>query len=141
MKPFALLATLALAGTAACSQLPPAKQESRQQVVIQVSDADPAKWNLALNNAENIQQALGKDKVDVEIVAYGPGLGMLLAESKVAPRLNAAMDGNVALLACATTMSKSKVTEADLAGGVKVVPGGVIHIMNRQREGWSYVRP
>ena len=121
--------------------LPVLAQGGKQRVIFQVSDADPAKWNLALNNAENIQQALGKDKVDVEIVAYGPGLGMLLAESKVAPRLNAAMDGNVALLACATTMSKSKVTEADLAGGVKVVPGGVIHIMNRQREGWSYVRP
>lgn len=141
MKPFAVLAAIAVAATAACSQLPAAKQASRQQVVIQVSDADPAKWNLALNNAENLQQALGKNNVDVEIVAYGPGLGMLLAESKVAARLNGAMDNNVALLACATTMKKSKVTEADLAGGVKAVPGGVIHIINRQREGWSYVRP
>ncbi|HZM36427.1 MAG TPA: DsrE family protein [Burkholderiales bacterium] len=140
MKPIVILAALLVAVTTGCSQLPMAQQE-RQKVVLQVSDADPAKWNLALNNAENIQQALGKDKVDVEIVAYGPGLGMLLAESKVAPRLNGAMDSNVALLACATTMAKSKVTEADLAGGVKVVPGGVIHIMNRQREGWSYVRP
>lgn len=140
MKPVVILAALLVAATAGCSQLPMAQQE-RQQVVLQVSDADPAKWNLALNNAENIQQALGKDKVDVEIVAYGPGLGMLLAESKVAARLNGAMDSNVALLACATTMKKSKVTAADLAGGVKVVPGGVIHIMNRQQEGWSYVRP
>jgi len=139
MKPIVILAALLMAATAGCSQLPMAQE--RQKVVLQVSDADPAKWNLALNNAENIQQALGKDKVDVEIVAYGPGLSMLLADSKVAGRLNGAMDSNVALLACATTMRKSKVTEADLAGGVKVVPGGVIHIMNRQQEGWSYVRP
>ena len=116
-------------------------QAERQKVVLQVSDGDPAKWNLALNNAENIQQALGKEKVSVEIVAYGPGLGMLKAESKVAARLNGAMDNNVALLACGTTMRKAKLTEADLAGGVKVVPGGVIHIMQRQREGWAYVRP
>ena len=53
-------------------------------VVIQVSDNDPAKWNLALNNAANIQQALGKDNIEIEIVAYGPGLNMLKAESKVA---------------------------------------------------------
>jgi uncharacterized protein len=47
----------------------------RNRVVIQVSDADPGKWNLALNNAKNIQTDLGAPNVDVEIVAYGPGIG------------------------------------------------------------------
>jgi len=61
--------------------------QQKQRVVIQVSDNDPAKWSLALNNAKNVQQDLGKDKVQIEIVAYGPGLGMLKAESKVADRL------------------------------------------------------
>ena len=134
---------LGLAPAVAYSQSKPAQaqQAKRQNIVLQVSDADPAKWNLALNNAENVQQALGKDKVTVEIVAYGPGIDMLKAESKVADRLNGAMDRNVALIACAASMQKAKVSEADLAGGVKVVPGGVIHIMQRQREGWAYVRP
>lgn len=132
-----LAAGLAFAPAASHAQAAP----ERQKVVLQVSDNDPAKWNLALNNAENIQEALGKDKVTVEIVAYGPGLNMLKADSKVANRLSGAMDRNVALLACATTMRKTKVTEDDLAGGVKVIPGGVIHIMQRQREGWGYIRP
>ena len=51
--------------------------QEKQKVVFQVSDNDPAKWNLALNNARNIQQDLGKDNVAIEIVAYGPGLAML----------------------------------------------------------------
>ena len=119
----------------------PVIAQAQSKLVIQVSDGDPAKWNLALNNAENVQQALGRDKVIVEIVAYGPGIGMLKAESKVADRLNGAMDRNVALLACAASMEKAKVKEDDLAGGVKVIPGGVLHIMQRQREGWAYIRP
>ena len=49
----------------------------RQKVVIQISDNDPKKWALALNNAENVQEDIGKSKVDIEIVAYGPGLPML----------------------------------------------------------------
>ena len=118
-----------------------ADKSGRQHLVIQVSDGDPAKWNLALNNAENVQQALGKDNVDIEIIAYGPGLGMLKADSKVFARLNGALDSSVGLIACGTTMKKAKLTEADLASGVKVVPAGVIHIMQRQREGWNYVRP
>jgi intracellular sulfur oxidation DsrE/DsrF family protein len=110
-------------------------------VVIQVSDNNPAVWNLALNNAENIQEALGKDNVNIEIVAYGPGLNMLKFDSEVAPRLKKAEANGVGLMACGTTMKKTHVTEKDLASGVKVVPGGVIEIMNKQREGWAYIKP
>ena len=39
-----------------------------------VSDGDAARWNMALNNARNVQQELGADQVQVEIVAYGPGI-------------------------------------------------------------------
>lgn len=141
MKMNRFLATLLLAAAAALSPLAAQADGAKHHLVLQVSDNDPQKWNLALNNAENVQEALGKDNVEVEIVAYGPGLNMLKAESKVAPRLNKALDNNVGLLACATTMRKMKVTKADLAGGTKVVPGGIIHIMQRQKEGWNYVRP
>ena len=130
-----------LAGLAAAPAALAAGEKSMTHAVIQVSDNDPAKWNLALNNAQNMQQALGKDKVTIEIVAYGPGLNMLKADSKVAARLNAALDSNVELAACATTMKKMKVSKADLVGGATVVPGGVIEIMKRQSEGWSYIRP
>jgi intracellular sulfur oxidation DsrE/DsrF family protein len=118
-----------------------AGKSAMKHIVMQVSDGDPAKWNLALNNAENVQQALGKDKVTVEIVAYGPGLAMLKSDSKVAARVNGALDNSVKLIACGTTMKKMKVTKEDLIGGVSVVPGGVIQIMKRQSQGWSYVRP
>ena len=119
----------------------PALAQQKQRVVFQVSDNDPAKWNLALNNARNVQADLGKDKVQIEIVAYGPGLNMLKAESKVAARLAEALDNEVALLACENTMTNTKVTKADMYGGIGYVLAGVTHIMKRQREGWAYIRP
>jgi hypothetical protein len=115
--------------------------QDKQKVVLQVSDNDPAKWNLALNNARNIQQDLGKDNVQIEIVAYGPGLNMLKAESKVAPRLAEALDHSVGLLACENTMRNTHVEKADMYGGIAYVQAGVTHIMKRQREGWAYIRP
>jgi intracellular sulfur oxidation DsrE/DsrF family protein len=117
----------------------PALAQQKQRVVIQVSDNDPAKWSLALNNARNVQQDLGKDNVEIEIVAYGPGLGMLKAESKVADRLAEALDNNVGLLACENTMTNTKVSRNDMYGGIAYVKAGVTHIMKRQREG--YIRP
>jgi intracellular sulfur oxidation DsrE/DsrF family protein len=115
--------------------------QEKQKVIFQVSDNDPAKWNLALNNARNVQADLGKDKVQIEIVAYGPGLNMLKAESKVAGRLAEALDNEVALLACENTMHNTRVTKDDMYGGISYVLAGVTHIMKRQREGWAYIRP
>ena len=77
----------------------------------------------------------------IEIVAYGPVLNMLKAESKVAARRAEALDNEVALLACENTMTNTKVTKADMYGGISFVMAGVTHIMKRQREGWAYIRP
>src|SRR5690349_8805053 len=92
--------------------------QEKYRVVFQVSDNDPAKWNLALNNARNVQHDLGKDNVQIEIVAYGPGLQMLKAESKVAPRLAQALDRSVGLMACENTMRNTHVEKADMYGGI-----------------------
>jgi len=65
----ALLTALPLAASVA----PAAAQSPAPQnrVVMQVSDNDPGKWNLALNNAKNLQADLGAKSVDIEIVAVG----------------------------------------------------------------------
>lgn len=118
-----------------------AQKATRYKVVLQVSDADPAKWNLALNNARNVQEDLGKGNVEVEIVAYGPGLGMLKSDSKVADRLAQALDSNIGLMACENTMRNTKTTKADMYSGIRYVDAGVVHIMKRQRAGWAYIRP
>ena len=110
-------------------------------MVIQVSDNDPAKWNLALSNARNVQADLGRDNVEIEIVAYGPGLNMLKEDSKAAGGLAEALDSNVGLVACENTMRNTKVHKSDMYSGVSYVGAGVVHIMKRQREGWSYIRP
>lgn len=132
---FALLFSF-LAPLAGHAQVP-----AKHRVVFQVSDNDAAKWNLALNNARNVQADLGKDEVEIEIVAYGPGLAMLRAESPVAGRLAQALDNKVALLACENTMQNTKVDKNDMYGGIKYVQAGVTHLMKRQMEGWAYIRP
>src|SRR5260221_11415612 len=90
----ALLSLTAVAPAFAQQRKPAAKQ----RVVFQVSDNDPAKWNLALNNAKNVLVDLGKENVQIEIVAYGPGMAMLKAEATAAARLADYLDAKLALL-------------------------------------------
>ncbi len=134
----ATLASLAAAAPMLLAQTPAAK---RNRIVIQVSDNDPAKWNLALNNAKNLQEDVGAANVDIEIVAYGPGIGMLKLESPTGSRIADAMKANVKVVACENTMRGQKLTKDDMLPAISYVPAGVTEIMKKQTEGWAYLRP
>jgi len=119
----------------------PANASQKQKLVVQVSDSDPKKWNLALNNMKNVQDALGKDKVEIELVAYGPGIDMLKLESAAGNRINDAVASGVKLVACETTMDAQKLTKADMLKSISYVPAGVIELMQKQQQGYAYIRP
>ena len=51
------------------------------KVVLQISDNNPFKQTLVLNVANNLIKHYGPDKVDIEIVAFGPGLRLLFEEN------------------------------------------------------------
>ncbi len=117
---------------------------AKHKVVIQVSTDDPRTQKIALNNAVNVQKALGMDNVEVEIVAYGPGLSLLTKRSKQAKRVESLAMQDITFSACANTMKKiekKKGKKPKLLNGVRVVPAGVLRIMELQEQGYAYIRP
>ncbi len=137
-KALPLLALAAMLAYVAPAQ---AQQAPRARVVMQVSDNDPAKWNLALNNAKNVQADLGAANVDIEIVAYGPGIGMLKADSIVANRVGDAMSAGVRVVACENTLVNQKISKDDMLPKIDYVAAGVVELMQKQQQGWAYIRP
>lgn len=136
-----IVASCCIAASLALGSFAPAAVAADRQVVLQVSDNDEGKWNLALNNAKNLQSAVGKDKIDIEIVVYGPGIGMLKAESTAGNRIADAAASGVKVVACENTMKAQKLTRDDMLTSIAYVPAGVIEIMERQKQGWAYIRP
>ena len=116
-------------------------QPPRNKVVFQVSDADPQKWNLVLNNARNLQDDIGSDLIELEIVVYGPGIGMLKSDSPVGTRVADALKSGVKVVACENTMRAQKLAYADMLPKIGYVPAGVVELMKKQQEGWAYIRP
>jgi intracellular sulfur oxidation DsrE/DsrF family protein len=114
----------------------------RQRVVFQVSDAEPVKWSLALNNIRNIQDDLGgSDAVDIELVAYGPGIGILKSDSPMAQRVAEVLKAGVKVVACENTMRSQKLVHADMLPDIGYVPAGVVELMRKQQQGYAYIRP
>ena len=143
-----VVAALAIVASAAMVPAAIAAADARQsspqrsKVVIQVSDGDQAKWNLALNNAKNVQTDLGAANVDIEIVVYGAGaIGMLKFDSPVGNRVDEAMASGVKIVACETTMRGQNLTRSDMLKSVGYVGSGVVELMAKQQQGWAYIRP
>ncbi|CAN5295588.1 DsrE family protein [soil metagenome] len=116
-------------------------QAVKNKVVFQVSDNDPLKWGLALNNAKNVQTDLGTEGLDLEIVVYGPGISMLKMESPVAQRIAEALKSGVKVVACENTMKAQKLVKADMLPDIGYVPAGVVELMQKQQQGYAYIRP
>ncbi|MBI3706905.1 MAG: DsrE family protein [Proteobacteria bacterium] len=123
-------------------------------VAIQVDENDVAKINLALNNASNVAQYYGEkgEQVEIEIVAYGPGLHMLREDTMtpgIRDRLKSFTQSlpDVVFAACENTranMAKAegkKTADIPIIKGAKLVPSGVVRLMELQEQGWSYIRP
>ena len=112
-------------GTTTLTAVAQTAAPAKAKVVFQVSDGEAAKWNLALNNATNVQQEYGADKVQIEIVAYGPGIGMLKADATTNNRIAEATKSGIQVVACENTMTAQKLTKADMNTAIGYVPAGV----------------
>jgi len=109
--------------------------------VFHISTGDAFAQKLILNNAQNLQNFYGADKVAIEVVAYGPGLRTLFKESTNTKRIKRMSDNGITFSACANTMKAMGRDKPSLQKVAKVVPGGVVRIMELQEAGWTYIRP
>ena len=113
----------------------------KNRMVIQINEDDAKKWNAVLGNIHNIQVELGERNVAIAVVAIGPGLGMLLADSLAANRVQEAMAAGVEFLACGNSVKAQNIALDDLTTGTKVTTSGYVELMRRQQQGWTYLRP
>jgi len=119
---------------------PAQAQPARNRALFQVTDNDPARWNMILNNMTNLKEGVGSEGVEIELVAYGPGLLMLKADSPVKQRIADAVKSGVKVNACQNTMNGMKLTPADMQPEIGYVPSGVVEVMKKQQQGWAYIR-
>jgi uncharacterized protein len=124
---------------------------AKHRIVIHVDQNDPEIMNLALNNAKNVidtYRAKNED-VNVEVVAYGPGLHMLRDDtSPVKDRIKEIAElsfpSNITFSACNNTkqgMEKREGHPITIIPQAHLVPAGVVRIMELEEQGYSYVKP
>lgn len=144
-KGSALLIALALIMGGMQSAVAADKAFAEKKVVLQISDPNPFKQTLVLNVASNVLKEYGRDKVEIEIVAFGPGVRLLFADNDNAGRLKSLVEsGGVKLHACSNTienMSKQLGYTPEI-NPLATSPGpGVIRIVDLVEQGYILVKP
>jgi intracellular sulfur oxidation DsrE/DsrF family protein len=122
-------------------EAPEDKPFAEHAVVFHISSGDEFAQKLVLNNAQNLQRFYGPDKVQIEVVAYGPGLRTLFKENSQSKRIQRMVADGIEFTACANTMRNMGRDTPSLNKVAKIVPGGVVRIMELQEAGWTYIRP
>ena len=114
------------------------------KIVLQISDNDPSKQTLVLNVANNLIKHYGPESVDVEIVAFGPGLRLLMKDNANNKRIQGLVSNNVKFSACENThkkMTQLLGKTPELNGNAKMVSAGVVRIIDLQNQGYKLIKP
>jgi intracellular sulfur oxidation DsrE/DsrF family protein len=121
------------------------KPFAEHKVVLQISDGNPFKQTLVLNVANNLMKAYGVDKVDVQVVAFGPGLRLLFADNVNKGRIQSLVDNaGVEFHACKNTIANMS---SKLGHPVAINPvastnsGGVAKILELRKKGYELIKP
>jgi intracellular sulfur oxidation DsrE/DsrF family protein len=144
LRSLALAIITLLLATGSTVALAADKSLAEYKYVLHISDMDAEKQTLILNNASNLLDAYPPGAVDIEVVAYGPGLRMMFADNENAKRLDSLSQSGVRFAACGNTlkgMTKLLGEEPKLNKVATVVPGGIVRIGELVKQGYIYIKP
>jgi intracellular sulfur oxidation DsrE/DsrF family protein len=121
------------------------KPFAEARIVLQAADGDAESQTRVLSVANNlIKHYGGPDFVDIEIVAYGPGISLLYPDYPDGERVSSLLANGVRFVACGNTLDT---IERQTGKRPEVLPAairvqtGVARIVERAQQGFVVVRP
>ena len=121
------------------------KPFAEARIVLQIADGDAESQTRVLSVANNlIKHYGGPDFVDIEIVAYGPGISLLYPDYPDGERISSLLANGVRFVACGNTLDtieRQTGKRPDVLPAAIRVQTGVARIVERAQQGFVVVRP
>ncbi|WP_298217837.1 hypothetical protein [Halothiobacillus sp.] len=113
--------------------------------VLQISDADASRRHEVLAVAEHLLEHYGKGKVDVEVVAFGPGIKLLFAnDNPLDPFISKLSAQGVRFSACGNAIHHETQIlgyTPKLVPAARVVPAGIVRVHDLAVSGYFADKP
>jgi hypothetical protein len=114
------------------------------RLVLQLSDSEAEKQAMVLSVAYNLLENYGLDHIDIEAVAFGPGIDLLRANSPYRVKVDSLVAQNVRFSVCMNTVNTiERETGVPIALNplARKVKAGVARILTLAEAGYTVVRP
>ncbi len=117
-----------------------AQDNARQhRIVMQLTSSDTLVHKRLMKQLRNMKEAA--PTMQLEVVCHGPGMDMLMSDrSVVLSGLEGAASMGIVFLACENTIKERKLDRSLIVPQAGFVKAGIIHIVERQEQGWSYIK-
>lgn len=111
----------------------------KHRIVFQLTTGDTAIHRMMLKNLNNVL-TVAPDS-ELEVVCHGPGISILMkAQTALHDKISQLSKRGVRFNACEFTMKDKNLSKSDIIEEAGYVQSGVIEIVKKQEQGWSYLR-
>ena len=110
------------------------------KIVFDVTSKDEAVHKTAIRHVQLMSAAYPDS--EFEVVVYGDALSMVLKNNSSVSEDIIKLEGqkNVSILVCEGSMKRHGVDMSQLLPAVGTTPDGILEIVNKQSEGWGYIK-
>lgn len=120
------------------------KPFAEHHLVLQLSDRAQDKQALVISVANNLLKAYGPDKIAIDIVAFGPGIDLLLADNPNRSLVDSLHAQGVRLEICGNTLDtveRNTGKRPEINPYAETVAAGVARILELTERHYTLVRP
>lgn len=114
------------------------EKNKKHKVVFQLSNNDTFVQKSLIRQLSNLLAAM--DDISVEVVTHSYGIDLLLEDSPFKNNIKSLGSQGVDFLICGNTINHDKLDRSAFLDVSRIVPAGIAHIIQRQSEGWSYIK-
>lgn len=115
------------------------EQKPEHKIVFQLVTGDTIAHKQLMKQFGNILSVSPTTKI--EVVCHGPGLEMLMPEkSIVTEKVKSFIVKGVVFNSCEFSMKERNVDRARILSEATYVKAGIIEIVSKQEQGWSYIK-
>ena len=115
------------------------KKPGVHKIVFQLSIDDTLAHKALMKQLTNIITVSPDTKI--EVVCHGPGLNMLTdAKTTVLPKIKELTEKGILFVACEFSLKERNVDKSAILKEAGFVKAGIIEIVTKQEEGWSYIK-
>jgi uncharacterized protein len=115
------------------------KAPRQHRIVMQLVSGDTLVHKGLMRQLRNMLEAA--PTLQMEVVCHGPGMDMLLSDrSIVADKVKQFSERGITFIACENTITERQLDRANVLPVARYARAGIIHIVERQEDGWSYIK-